>query len=794
MRIMEHIDVKIVLRKLLRNWHWFALSVIICLGAGFYYLATTSNEYIVTSTLQLKDQGLADKGSPQEKFLNGFELLASDSELQDEIGVLTSYATIKQSLENLGHEVNYYQYPDMLGKIGEKFVKPIYPAPFKVDLDTAGWHLMYTPVYVSFLEGQMYRVRIETEENTPTYYYNTASKEVVEKGFSVVLDTILSVKHTLKTPYINFSLKDINQEVFSSDHDKSYYFTINSLDDVTSYWRNLLIHEQITEKSNITKLSLTTSVPRKGIEFLKSLNNVYIQNDLKKKNLLGQKTIEFIDFQLQGITDSLRTAESDLEKFRGRSEVIDIGSASNNLVQQLNNLEEKQSQLQVQTKYYQYIADYMSKNDDVSDVVAPSSVGIQDPLLNNLLLELNKLNAEKIGKNYASSSNSPVIQVLDNKIQATKRALTENVNNLIGSNKIAIQENNGRIAELRKKMSRLPENERNLVDIQRRFAFSDNIYNYLLQKRTEAGMAIASNVPDKTVVDAPKMEGKFPVSPNRMFVLLVSVVIGLIIPGGAIMGKEFFQTKIESEDQLKYYTDIPVLEHIAQLRRKETNDPYTGRSYLAHTFRYIRHHIDVQMVKHQGAVVVGITSAKSGDGKTFCSLNLAISYAHSGRKTLLIEGDLHKPALTEYLKCKTEVQAGLGEYLLSGQQPGIVETNYHGLHLLKAGKLQENPSDLLSHPRLAALMDTLKEQYEIIIMDTPPVGIVADYLLLSKYINCTLFIVRHEHTEKDEIKRLDKIVQQHQLIGYMIYNGAIISRDHEDYYGKESKKGNYASR
>jgi capsular exopolysaccharide synthesis family protein len=794
MRIMEHIDVKIVLRKLLRNWYWFALSVIICLGAGFYYLATTNSEYVVTSTLQLKDQGLANKGSSKEQFLKGFELLESGSELQDEIGVLTSYATIKQSLENLGHEVDYYQYPNMLGKVGEKFAKPLYPAPFKAELDTASWHLMYTPIYVSFLEGQMYRVKIETKENTPTYYYNIVSKEVIQKGYSVVLDTILSIKHTLKTPYITLAIKDFDPSIFKSDNEKSYYFTINSIDDVTSYWRNSLIHEQITEKSNITKLSLTTSVPNKGIEFLKSLNNVYIQNDLKKKNLLGQKTIEFIDFQLQGVTDSLRTAEKNLQAFRASSQVIDIESASHNLVQQLNALDEKQSQLQVQTKYYQYIADYMTKNGDVSDVIAPSSVGIQDPLLNNLLVELNKLNAEKISKGYDGTSASPYIQVIDSKIQATKKTLAENVNNLIGANKIAVQENSVRISELKKKMSKLPENERNLVDIQRRFAFSDNIYNYLLQKRTEAGIAIASNVPDKTVIDAPKMQGKFPVSPNRMFVLIVSFVVGLVIPGGILMGKELFQTKIESEDQLKYYTEIPLLEHIAQLKRKETNDPYIGRSYLAHTFRYIRHHIDVQMVKHQGAIVVGITSAKSGDGKTFCSLNLAISYAHSGRRTLLIEADLHKPALAEYLKSKTEVQAGLGEYLLSGKQPAIVETNYHGLDLLKAGQLQENPSDLLSHPRLSALLDTLKEQYEVIIIDTPPVGIVADYLLLSRFINCTLFVVRHEHTEKDEIKRLNKIVQQHQLVGYMIYNGAIISRDHEDYYGKESKKGNYASK
>jgi capsular exopolysaccharide synthesis family protein len=702
---MEHIDVKVIVRKLRRNWYWFILSMMLCLGAGFYYLATTSSEFAVASSIQLKDQGLAGKGTNQEKFLNGLELLDSYTELQDEIGVLTSYATIKQSLENLGHEVDYYQYPKALGEVGERFAKPIYPAPFKVHFDTTSLHLMYTPIHISFLEGQMYRVKMETKDNAPAYYYNIKSKKIVQKDYAVVLDTILSIKNQLRTPYL---------------------------------------------------------------------------------------TIRLYDFQLQGVTDSLRTAERELKTFRGNSGVVDIESTSQTLINQLNELEVKQTDLTVQNNYYKDMSEYIAQAAELGDIMAPSAVGIQDPLLNNLLIQLTTLNAEKISKDYNQTKDNPGLQLLDKKIQATKKALVDNVNNLIRSNNIAIRQNEQRINEIRSKMSRLPENERNLVDIKRRFAFNDNIHNYLLQKRTEAGIAIASNVADKAMVDAPRMLSKDPVSPNKMFVLMVSLIIGLVLPSTVIMGKEFFQTRIESEDQLKYYTHLPLLEHIAQLKRKEKNDPYTGRSYLAHTFRYIRHHIDVQMMKNQGATVVGITSAKSGDGKTFCALNLAVSYAHAGRKTLVIEGDLHKPALAEYLRCKTEVQAGLGEYLLSGQHPGIVETNYHGLHLLKAGKPQENPSDLLTHTRLRALIDTLREQYEVIIIDTPPVGIVADYLLMSKYMDCTLFVVRHEYTEKEEIKRLDKIIQQHKLVGYMIYNGAFISRDHDDYYGKEVKKGNYA--
>ncbi|AHM61596.1 tyrosine-protein kinase [Flammeovirgaceae bacterium 311] len=776
---MEEIDVKIIFRKVLRKWYLFVLSLTLTLGLAFFYLATTQQVYLVESTIQLKDQSLIDNGAAHQKFLSGLELFASDPLLEDEIGILSSYATINQTVERLGMEVSYFRYPALLGTAGKVFAKEVYPAPFDVELDSSAGQLMYTPIHITFPDEQHYRVQISGKDKLQYLYY-PLSRGVVSSSSTIELDTVLSVQQALKTPYLSFSLGYIDASVLESTN--AYYFIISSPDKITENFRKQLKCEQLSEKSNIVKLSLHSAVPERDVLFLKVLSHVYIENDLKKKNRLGEKTIEFIDFQLQGVTDSLRSAETTLEAFRAKSNIIDVERTSHTLSDQLFSLEERQAQLMVQNKYYQYMSDYLARNDDISDIVAPSSVGIQDELLNSLLIQLSTLNEEKIGKDFSSSKQNPVMQVLEKKIRNTKQSLIDNIENLIGSNNIALQESSRRLAELKRTISKLPENERNLTDIKRRFAFNDNIYNYLLQKKAEAGIAIASNVPNKSVIDAARQIGNAPVGAGSAFVLFIAGLLGLLMPVGFIFVSELFQTKLESDDQLEKWTDISLVERIALLKSKELNNRYTGESYLAHAFRYVRHHIDFLRLNQQ-VKVVGISSAKSGEGKTFCALNLAITFAHAGQKTLLIDADLHHPALASKLNIDTT--SGLGEYLSKEQQPVISKTDYTGLSFLCAGKPQENASDLLAHPRLGALMATLREQYDVIILDAPPVGIVADYLQLGKHTDYTFLVVRQDYTQRDELHRLTKLVKRHSIHCGIIYNGAAGVEEYSGYYKKK---------
>ncbi|MEQ9443788.1 MAG: polysaccharide biosynthesis tyrosine autokinase [Cyclobacteriaceae bacterium] len=782
---MEDIDVRVVIRKLLRKWYWFALSIGITLSLAILYLWVTEETYDVATTIQLKDQSLGDKGTSEEKFLSGFELLDSDSELEDEIGILTSYSTIQQSLENLGFEVSYHAYPTALDWIATTVCDEIYPAPFRVQLDSTDRQLLYTPIHISFPDVQHYHVTLQTDEN-PLWVLNGATQQVESWDEEIGLDTTLQINQSLQLPYLSLSPRIANpSQLLEEGEDTGYFITIQSHGDLTDYYQKALRIETISENSNIVKLSLTSPVPQKEKAFLSRLAEVYINNDLAKKNRLGERTIEFIDYQLATVADSLRSTEGNLESFRTQNQVIDVGVTSQNLTEQMFTLEEKQAQLSVQNEYYKYMAEYLASNSDITDVVAPSSVGIQDELLNSLLIQLSSLNDEKISKDYSSNPNNPVLKVLERKIQNTKQALIDNIDNLISSNNMALRENNRRVANIEQTMSRLPQNERNLTDIERRFAFNDNIYNYLLQKRAEAGIAIASNVPNKSVIDAPRQTDKKPVSPNKLFIILLATMIGFIAPAGFIFISDFFKVKVETDDQLAQWTSISVIERIAQVKEKEKRQAYIGESYLAHAFRYVRHHVEFMRLS-QEVQVIGVTSAKSGEGKTFIAEHLAESFARSGRKTLLIDADLHHPTLAKQMKARNA--PGLSDILRQGEAKAIQQTMVENLDIIGPGTEQFNPSDLLAGQSFTSLLASLKEQYELIVLDTPPLGTIADYLLINKNIDYTLWVVRHEYSQKDDIQRLDKLIRQNQIKAGIVYNGTQAADMYTGYYKKTFKQ------
>ncbi|MGV3502909.1 MAG: GumC family protein [Adhaeribacter sp.] len=756
----------------------------ISLSLAGAYLKITDKHYLVETTIQLKDQSLGDKGTAQGKFISGFELLETDSELGDEIGVLTSYSTIRQSLANGGFEISCFQFPAGLGAAGKLLAKEVYPAPFELSFDTAGWHLMYTPIYITLLNDKQYRLQIAAaapSDGNTLSLYSFVSQKTIPRKTAVQVDTTLNLNQAFNTSFLRFRLNRLPAEGWEPG--AAFYFTIVSLDDITESYRSRLNTAQISEGANIVSLGLSTAVPQKDIAFLNALNQVYIQNELQKKNRLGEKTIGFIDVQLQEVAAALQTAETKLESFRARSNIIDVEVTSQNLSGQLFALEEKQAQLRVQNKYYSDIYEYIRRNKDVTDILAPSSAGIQDASLNNLLMQLSALNEKKIAIDYSSSKLNPVLDVIERKIAAIKRTLLENISNLLAANKIALQENSRRVEEIKQHFKRLPGNERDLVKINRGFNFNDNIYNYLLQKRAEVGIALASNLPDKSVVDAPRQIGKGPVRPNQVFVFLLAFLAGLVLPAGFIFIRDFFHTKLENEEQLKYLTDIPLLERVAQVKKKEKGMLQDGRPYLANTFRYIRRHIDILQLSRE-VKAVGVTSAKSGEGKTFCAVNLAQSFARAGQKTLLVDADLHQPNPEQHFKVAP--RPGLSDYLRNGEEQIVQQTGIDNLDFVASGTPSVNPSDLLHQGYLDKMLTNWRKDYDMIIFDTPPVGLVTDYFAFSSHIDFTLVVVRHEFSDLENLKRINKIIRENFVHAGLIYNGAEKMDYAEGYF-----QGNY---
>src|SRR5690606_24149449 len=294
--------------------------------------------------------------------------------------------------------------------------------------------------------------------------------------------------------------------------------------------------------------------------------------------------------------------------------------------------------LEVKLKYYQYILQSLQSGKN-TDIVAPSTFGVDDPLLSNLLIELSKLNQERSGLNYSAREGNPLAQVIELKITNLKASITENVSNIIDATNIALNDLNQRIARLNAQLERLPRNERELVKIQRRYDFSDNVYNYLLEKRAEAGIAIASNVVEKSVVDEAMMVGSAPVSPNKRMIYAAAFILGFGGALGLLILKDFLNDNIVTHEDLEQYTRIPFLGVVSHgSRREQSNVVANALSPVGESFRSLR--VNLQYLTLGKEVnVIGITSSRESEGKTYCSVNLAAAMANSRRRTILIDAD-----------------------------------------------------------------------------------------------------------------------------------------------------------
>ena len=750
----QYLDIKAIVRRVLAKKYYFIGSLFLALLLGWLYLHIKAPEYSVGTTLLLRDQGLSDKGSGSEKFMNGMELMENNEELEDAIGILTSFSMVRSALEELNFEVSYYQYPSFLEGI-PSLAHEILDDNLSVTLAPDQPQLLNVPIHLRFLTDSTYQVEFDVDR-TDLYYPET--REVKGSVEEIEVDTVATLGEPFQSSYLSFTLT-VGEAL---DREATYYFTVHSLGDLTDHYQKKLSVKPIAKESNMVSAMTNGSVVEKEKMFLNTLGEVYIATDLEEKNQLGRKTITFIDRQLSEISDSLRVAEGNLESFRAQNQIVDISTTSETLAAQVEALEKEKAGLVVQDQYLKFLVDHLNKSSDVSSIVIPQTSGISDPTLNKLIADLSDLNRQKISMEYNVSTESGLLDVLNRRIAATKAMLIENLDSRIGAARIALQDVNRRIREAEKAIDRLPSSERSLVNIDRKFTFNDNIYNYLLEKKAEAGIALASNVPDKTVIDTARLLSKKPVSPKKWLVYALALLAGLMIPAAVLVAQDLWNDTISEQKDLQEITDIPLLGSIIHApRRTQLMASEEPHSPAAESFRFVR--VNLQFFyQPQMPQVIGITSSIDGEGKTYCSANLAAEFATSGKKTLLIAGDLRKPKQQDYF---TFSNRGVVNYLASNtaNEPVVQSTHIPNLDILASGPAVKNSAELLESGKLGQMMTYLRQEYDQIIIDTPPVNYVVDYFLWQPFFNMTLMVVRQHYTNKEMIERSTEMLKNSKV-------------------------------
>jgi len=725
----DNIDIRRFLIKIITNWPIFVLSLGIAYSIAYLINRYTEPQYSVNTTVLVNEE----KKTTAELLVAIYDKFGPRKNIDNEISILKSYGLARKSLSELDFSISYY----VIGRVRES---QIYKSNvFNVELDSIRPTKKYYPVYITVLDEDHYIIEID-------------------KDFKI--KKTLRFGEPFNHPQFNFTIW-LNKSKYKSIADDpggyKYFFMVNDINTQTNQYRNKLTISTLEKRGTVLSLSTNGPVAEQEVDYLNKLSEVYIRNGLDEKNKAAINTIRFIDIQLAEISDSLRKAEVRLQNFQLENKIIDLDEESSAVVDKIQNLLTSKATAEMQLKYYKYLKDYLDNKTDYNDIIAPSIMGITEPILNSLIVELAEIYKQKAVLNYSAQEDNPSMNMINLKIQKTATTLKENVNEMINSAQLSLKDINGRIDNADADLQKLPVTERQLINIKRDYDLNNTILNFLLQKRAEAGIVKASNIADNKVLDEARVDNAVQISPKRSRNYMTAIFLGGIIPLIIIFLIEFFNTRIIDLKELDRLKNCNVIGSIGH-NTKSTDLPVfeNPKSALAESFRSLRTNLQY-LLRDKNENVILITSTISGEGKTFCSMNLAAILAMSNKKVLLIGLDLRKPKIHKLFNLSNEI--GLSTYLIkrNTKEEIVFPTNIQNLYVIASGPVPPNPAELLETELMETLILKLKKEFDYIILDSPPVAIVTDALLLSKYSNTNIFVIRQNFSSKDVINLADEI-------------------------------------
>ncbi|HOZ14466.1 MAG TPA: polysaccharide biosynthesis tyrosine autokinase [Tenuifilaceae bacterium] len=736
----EQLDIKQLLFRVLANWYWFAISVFIALFVAYLVNRYTEQIYSVSSSVIVRDDDQTKSFVGAEQLIQGLRLTKNTKSVQNEIGILQSYSLARQTIEELVEfRITYIA----VGRRGIKEQKLYKNAPFKVLLDTGAVNQINHPIYISILNQNEYRVEINDGlgVNQKLKYGEPFRHELF--GFTVYL----------RNP------GDNTDDLVG----RKFYFLINDSNSLALAYKSKATISLNDKKGSILTLSSSGFVAEQEADYLNKLMEVYILRGLLEKNQIAANTVLFIDQQLESMTDSLRRAEQSLQDFRTANRVLDISREGNMLFDRIRVLYIDQSSFELKGRYYRYLKKYLDERSDLNAVVAPSAMGVDDPQLSFLLNEVSKAYVEREELRSTIKEGSPGLNQIEIRIGNLRNALYEKVTSLIESNRIAQEGIKEKQAQIEAEMRKLPINERLLIGFERDFGLIDKMYTYLQEKRAEAAIAQASNIADNKILDYAIPQNAAMLKPKKTMNYLVGLMAGLAIPFLIIILLDFFNDRIVDLKEISRKTRVPVIGTLGHNRYDtEMVVLEKPKSTLTESFRGLRTNLQY-LLREPGKKVIAVSSTVVGEGKTFTAVNLAAIIAVTGKKVLLIGLDLRKPRLHRVVGYNGTV--GVSTYLIGQNTPDdiIFQSSIDNLYFAPSGPIPPNPAELLGSERMEEFIVWAKENFDFIVIDSPPVAIVSDAFLIARFTDANLFVLRFGYSSKEVLNLLNDIYKHHEV-------------------------------
>lgn len=727
----ESIDFKRYISLFISNWYWFVAALFIALSIAYGINRWSEEVYTVSSTLLIKD----DQNSALTNIFPGSDGFKSQQNLNNEIGILKSFNLNSRVMKELPE---FWVVYTSVGKRGIAEQRSYRSTPFVVVFDSLEKQSIGVRVDIKILSDNKYRLSIDGNRNFEKEL--SFGERFNEQGFDFII-----------------RLRNSRAFNFNPETSNKYYFHFSNPASLANQYRGKLSVSPIEEEASLVTLTTTGYVPEQEIDYLNTLMRVYLEFGLEYKNQTAAQTITFIEDQLGTISDSLQIAEGDLESFRLVNQLIDISREGAVIQGKLEQIDAERTRLSMQKNYYEYLRHYVESRNESTDIIAPSVMGITDQLLIRLVDELAGLQKQKRQLSLNLYESAEPLKIIETGITNARRALGENIQNGIQNIESSISDADKRLQGIEKEIRRLPSTERQMINIQRKFDINNTVYTFLLEKRAEAGIARASNVPDNRIIDHAGSFSTSRIAPKERKNLMMALMLGLLFPVIGIVLIDYLNNKVIDKNDIEKRTSAPVLGYISHNSlTSEMPVVENPGSTLSESFRSVRTSLKY-FLKEKECPVISVSSTITNEGKTFVSANLAAILAMSDKKVLLIDLDLRKPRIHKIFGVSNE--NGISNYLIGEAKVDdiIKTTEYDNLWYAPAGPVPPNPAELIDSEAMAGFIEKAKKKFDFIIIDTPPVAIVTDALLISSFTDFYLFVVRQRYTSKNTLELIEEL-------------------------------------
>jgi tyrosine-protein kinase Etk/Wzc len=737
----DNLDIKRYLSLYLSNWYWFTFALFVSLCLAYGINRYSESMYTVSSTLLIKDDQVGGGNTGKEAFLPGVDMFRSQQNLKNEMGILRSFSLNLRVVDSLQEFDVVYVGLGRRNIVEKKLYKE---CPFKVISEIGIKQPEAIHLFVRISSDTTYSIQLDGDKMSHDNY--PFGKRFNYKGFDFTIE-----------------LRDRPNFRFNKDISYKYLFYFTNSQGLANQYRSSLSISPIEKDASIVSLSLSGPSASEEADYLNKLMELYIKQGIEFKNRTADSTIKFIENQLKLISNTLKIAEGDLQEFRKSNKIVNISTEGNLMQSKLEQFETEKINLQLKQKYYNYLSNYLASKNESGDIISPSLMGIENQLLSELVQQFAIAQQQKIQLIMNLDQNLPPVSLLMDKIANLKERLVENVKNSQETIKLSISEVDRSISLVNEELMKLPDTERQMINFQRKFDLNNTVYTYLLEKKSEAGIAKASNVSDNRIIDYAQVFNSVQIRPQTRKNYVTAWGLGFLIPAILIFLIDFLNNKIIDKKDVEKGTSAPLIGYIGHSDVK-SEIPVVDKpaSILAESFRSIRTSMKYFVEEHSHPVIL-ITSTISAEGKTFISVNLAAITAMLGKKVLLVGLDLRKPRIHKVFDISNET--GISLYLANGctYKDVIQKTHIENLSYAASGPIPPNPAELIESARMKEFIMEAKKEFDIIIIDTPPIALVTDTLLLSKLVDMNIFVVRQRYSSKNTLGLIQELYQSGKM-------------------------------